>query len=325
VTSIPSTSHLPAGHYGLRVANALKTASDNREAHALLYLDLDQFKIVNDTCNHAAYDALIKQLVILLSTELRRQYALAGIGGDELGELPQTRSLDHASRIADSLRRAVEEFRFTWEGNPFRIGESIGLVSINHKGSSVASVMRDKEKACYLARGDGRNRVYVYREGDENGTQGHGETRWVNRTQHALENDRFVLDGKPIVSLHGNASESFHCEMLLGLIEDERELVAPGAFMPAAERYGRAVAIDRWVIARALSDLADHPQRCASLRFWSPPAFDRAFRFASECRRGATSPRTAQRLTVPPKSGQGLFQRDNCTAFEISAHGEGLP
>ncbi|WP_256998772.1 EAL domain-containing protein [Nitrosococcus oceani] len=242
-----------------RLQRVIETVQTQNSEHALCYLDLDQFKLVNDTCGHASGDALLQQLAVLFEKNIRRRDTLARLGGDEFGLLLEHCSLDRALQIANTLRQTVEGFRFCWNGQHFRIGVSIGLVPITIANSSAASVLQTADSACYVAKDGGRNRIHIYREHDVELARRHGEMQWVARIQQALEENRFQLYAQPIVPLKATLSGGIHCELLLRLVENDGKISPPGAFMPAAERYNLAVAIDRWVVTQALRWLAAHP------------------------------------------------------------------
>jgi len=234
-----------------RVAAALRVAREQRRRHALCYLDLDQFKIVNDTCGHGAGDELLKQLVLQLCAGVRESDTLARLGGDEFGLLLENCSLERAERVASSLLERVRRFRFAWLGKTFEVGVSIGLVPIDASSGDVSALMSAADLACYTAKDLGRHRVHVYRSDDTEVRRRHGEMDWVSRLKEALREDKFRLFGQPIVSLADGVP--LDREVLLRLVGDHDELVLPDAFVPAAERYGVMAAIDRWVVERVVA------------------------------------------------------------------------
>ncbi|MFT5588351.1 MAG: diguanylate cyclase (GGDEF)-like protein/PAS domain S-box-containing protein [Bradyrhizobium sp.] len=227
----------------------LSTGSEGKQ-HTVLYLDLDQFKIVNDTCGHVAGDELLRQLTTLLQAKLRSGDTLARLGGDEFGVLLESCATAPALRVAEQLRQVASDFHFVWLDNVFPIGVSIGLVTFG-AGVTTPDILRMADSACYVAKDKGRNRVHVYTE--ENAELAHrkGQMSWVTRLQQALDEDRFVLYRQPIMALDGGLGR--HDELLLRLCADDGTLIPPMAFIPAAERYGLMPALDRWVIRRALS------------------------------------------------------------------------
>jgi diguanylate cyclase (GGDEF)-like protein/PAS domain S-box-containing protein len=229
-----------------QVAAALHSAKQEGHVHALLYLDLDQFKVVNDTCGHSAGDLLLQLLAKLLQTRMRDSDLLARLGGDELGVLLPHCPPAQALHVADDLRQSVKGFRFVWENRSFELGVSIGLVEVNHDSKSLSELLVAADQACYLAKERGRNRVHQYQESDARLTQRHGEMLWVSRLTAAFEHQRFRLYTQPIVSLTGQHLP--HDEVLVRIRDPKGRLVLPGAFIPAAERYNMMPDIDRWVI-----------------------------------------------------------------------------
>lgn len=238
-----------------RLSLALKSAAQMGRHHAVMYLDLDQFKVVNDTCGHAAGDQLMRDVSTLLARQVREGDTLARLGGDEFGVLLESCPADHALRIADELRQTVADFHFAWESRSFNIGVSVGVVNIADGMFTLADVLSAADAACYMAKEKGRNRVQVYHPEDSEVTVRHGEMEWVGRLQKALEEDRFVLYVQDIVALDRTRRHHSHCELLIRMIDEKGELVPPMAFIPAAERYSLMPSIDRWVIRTAFSDI----------------------------------------------------------------------
>lgn len=230
-----------------RVETALTSARNSDLGHVLCYLDLDQFKVVNDTCGHAAGDALLKQLATLLQAHLRDSDTLARLGGDEFGVLLQACPLERAERIAAELMAAVGALRFSWDGKVFAVGVSVGLAAVTAQSESTAALLSAADSACYLAKEQGRNRVCVYRSADVDMARRRQDMDWTSRLTLALEQQRFVLYYQRYRAL-GSAGEQ-HLEILLRLIDEQGAVVLPGSFLPAAERYNLMPAIDRWVIA----------------------------------------------------------------------------
>jgi diguanylate cyclase (GGDEF)-like protein len=238
-----------------RLQRALATA--NRQSpHALLYLDVDQFKVVNDTCGHTAGDELLRQVSALLRAKVRARDTLARLGGDEFGVVLQHCPLGEAKRIAHTLREVIQNFRFGWLDKSFSLGVSIGLVAITSSDDTMELVLSAADSACYAAKERGRNRVHVYQLDDSEVVRRSGEMHWLPRIQRALEENRFCLYYQPIRPISPDADRPAQREVLVRMIDEKGQVVPPGAFLPAAERYGQMLAIDRWVVSKSLSALA---------------------------------------------------------------------
>ncbi len=212
-----------------------------------------------------AGDELLRQLGGLLQQKVRRRDTLARLGGDEFGVLMEHCSLEHALRVANTLREAVEEYRFVWEDKGFNIGVSIGLVPITEISESIAGVLSAADTACYAAKDEGRNRIHVYREDDAELAKRHGEMQWVARIDRALEEDRFQLNFQPIVSVKSGEQKGAHYELLLRMQDEEGHIVHTSVFLPAAERYNLATKLDRWVVRKAFEWLTRHPEHLERL------------------------------------------------------------
>jgi len=261
---------------------ALRRAHTDGSEHALCYLDLDQFKIINDSSGHIAGDELLRQLAEVLKAKVRKSDLLARLGGDEFAVLIGHCTLQDAERVAEGFRNAISEYRFQWDRKSFTVGVSAGLVPITQLSLSMTEVLKAADAACYAAKDAGRNRIHIYREGDAALSRRYGEMRWVSRINEALETDSYVLRFQPIVPIiPGNASK-WHYELLLSMRDKDGATVSPGAFLPAAERYGLAVKIDRWVVANAFSWLSTHPAELAqtglcSINLSGPSVSDKHF------------------------------------------------
>lgn len=252
-----------------RVEEAIRSAHKGHEFHAVLYLDLDQFKVVNDTCGHNAGDELLQQVSSLMQSRVRESDVLARLGGDEFGVLLENCPLDKAEMIADSIRLAIRDFRFAWDDKAFEIGVSIGVVPIVADTGNLAYVLAAADAACYVAKDSGRNRLHVYQPDDDAVLQRHGEMQWVHRLSSAFDSDSFLLYAQPIAHVKGERVVS-HYEVLVRMVDDGGRIIPPGAFIPAAERYNLMPMIDRWVIRKTLEmlrdaqgDLAFPPIECA--------------------------------------------------------------
>lgn len=241
-----------------RRATALLSANDRRaQQHVMLYIDLDQFKVVNDTCGHQAGDELLRQLGAVLSSHVRDSDTLARLGGDEFGLLLTDCSLPQAELVAEKLIELVNGYPFLWEDKNFSIGASIGIVAMTD-GQTFVELMTAADHACYSAKDKGRNRAQVYREDDEDIQVRNGELNWVVRLKQALETGAFQLHYQRIVSTGILSSKRQRYEILLRMREPDGRLVQPGTFIPAAERYGLMQAVDRWVIERVFAAIAEY-------------------------------------------------------------------
>jgi diguanylate cyclase (GGDEF)-like protein/PAS domain S-box-containing protein len=243
--------------FEILIEQALGDAKNQSQQHVLCYLDLDRFKIVNDTCGHMAGDELLRQITTIFQTHIRKTDTLARLGGDEFGLLLSQCPLEAAQRIANTLREAVQEFRFTWEDKIFTIGVSIGLVAINRESESVANILSLADSACYAAKNNGRNRIHVYQADDLDLAKHQGEIQWATRITRALEEDRFELYAQPIIPIDFAQPQGEHYEVLLRLRDEKGKLILPTAFLPAAERYNLMHLIDRWVISKLFMTQAD--------------------------------------------------------------------
>jgi diguanylate cyclase (GGDEF)-like protein/PAS domain S-box-containing protein len=234
-----------------RLTAAVEAArQDAGGSRVLLYLDLDQFKLVNDTCGHPAGDQLLKQITSVLQSRVRGGDTLARLGGDEFGILLQNCTLDQALRVAETLRQAIRDFRFVWQDGVLGVGVSIGIVEITRETSSVANVMSAADVACYAAKDQGRNRVQLYKPDDV--PERHRDMHWISRLTRACDESRFELFYQPIIPIGETAHDREHFELMLRLRDEAGSLVTPIEFIPAAERYNIMPSIDRWVVGQAL-------------------------------------------------------------------------
>lgn len=239
--------------FEVRVEHALTSARAGEAEHAVCFLDLDQFKIVNDTCGHAAGDELLRQISHLLKARVRGSDTMARLGGDEFGVLLVDCSLEDAQHFSENLRRMVEEFRFSWRDRVFVIGVSIGLVLITRDSRSLVEVLSAADQACYTAKDKGRNRIQVFQLADRELVERRGEMSWAVRITDALNEERLLLYAQRITPLNPGANPGVHFEVLLRMLDEHGAIVLPRAFLPAAERYELMTTIDRWVIASACS------------------------------------------------------------------------
>jgi diguanylate cyclase (GGDEF)-like protein/PAS domain S-box-containing protein len=246
-----------------RVSRLLTEHQDRESHHAMCFMDLDQFKVVNDTCGHVAGDEVLRQVGNVLRGIVRKRDTLARLGGDEFGVLMKYCTLEQAHRVADEILKALVDYQFFWKGNVFRIGISIGLVAITEASGSFTELFRQADAACYVAKDLGRNRVYASHPDDAELTTLYGEMKWVGRINQAFDEDRFCLYAQPIVSLDGGDSRNY--ELLIRMLDEQGEIILPGLFLPAAERYNLIEKVDAWVVSHACALLAEHPIFCEQI------------------------------------------------------------
>ena len=230
--------------------------------HCLLYLDVDRFIIVNDNCGHAGGDELLRQLAALIKRSIRSSDLLARLGGDEFGILLSQCSLQAAERIAETIRQEVQGFRFAWGDKTFAQSISIGMVPIDKQSEGVEQILSFADMACFTAKEEGRNKVHIYHPVDSSAAKRHGEAQWVTRIRSALEEDKFTLYVQPISSLSPGKEGREHVEVLIRMLDDEAGVIPPGAFIPAAERFGLMLSVDRWVIGRVIQFITRNREFC---------------------------------------------------------------
>jgi diguanylate cyclase (GGDEF)-like protein/PAS domain S-box-containing protein len=253
-----------------RLLRIIDTARKSKTEHVLCYLDLDQFKIINDSCGHFAGDSLLKEVSQLIQKHIRKRDTLARLGGDEFGILMEHCNIEQAENVANSVLKEVEAFRYNWENKDFTIGVSMGLVTIDDTVTDHIEVLRKADAACYAAKDAGRNRIHIYSEDDSSLVQRHGEMQWVNRIKRALDENEFELYVQPIVSTDFIDEDVSKYEVLIRLIEDNgSNIIAPGLFLPAAERYNLATKIDRWVINTIFKIFKEHAETLSLVKLWS--------------------------------------------------------
>jgi len=240
-----------------RLTELIETAKSQRREHALLFMDLDNFKAVNDTCGHSAGDELLRQLTAIMLSRMRGSDTLARLGGDEFGALLEACPLDQSLRIANAMRETVREFRFVWEGKTFSVGVSIGLVPITADSEDGVRVLAVADACCYEAKNRGRDRVQVYRPRERDYGARHEELRIVSQINRAFELGQFRLYCQRILPLDSAKQREPHHEVLVRMLDRAGNLVPATGFMPAAERYNLLTSIERWVV----SSLVEHLHR----------------------------------------------------------------
>lgn len=235
--------------FEFRLEESLLQARRDDKVQYLLYIDLDQFKVVNDTCGHVAGDELLCQLTAMFKEKLDDSVIIARLGGDEFGILIENRSNVDANRIAESILEICREFRFSWQDKTFTIGASIGMVIIDKETTNISDVLSHADTACYTAKDAGRNRIHKFEPGDEDSLKRHNEMQWVAKINKAIDENRFCLFYQHIVPVNSNDRKNTHCELLIRMKDEDGRLIPPGAFIPAAERYNLMATIDRWVVS----------------------------------------------------------------------------
>ena len=233
--------------------------------HALCYLDLDQFKVVNDTCGHIAGDELLRSLAEKLQNQVRKRDTVARLGGDEFGVLLEDCPPERAWQLVSNLHKCINDFQFVWNDQSFHVGVSIGLVPINSSETTLDELLAAADRACYVAKDQGRNRVHLYRSDDIAVANSHGEIRWVSRIQRALDEDRVVICLQPIQPVIPDAHVGESHEVLVRLIDEKGALISPSTFLPAAERYNLSTALDRRVLDEGLRHFTSDNARLARL------------------------------------------------------------
>lgn len=246
--------------FGVRLQRALdRTGQPGASNSALLYLDLDQFKIVNDTCGHAAGDDLLRQLSVAYGAHVRERDTLARIGGDEFALIVEHCTVEEAKVVANKLLETTRNFRYICNNQVFRLGVSIGLTPLDGGTTTMEEALRQADHACYIAKESGRNRVFLQQRGGAEIAQRRNDMYWVKRLGDAFRNDDLQLYYQPIRALGGAGKGGLHYEILLRMKDGSAGPVGPTSFLPAAERYDIMQEVDRWVLDRSLAWLEAHP------------------------------------------------------------------
>ena len=266
----PLTGLVNRREFQSHLHRTIVTARQRRTENALCFMDLDQFKVVNDTCGHIAGDELLRQLAQILKSNIRKQDVLARLGGDEFAILLENCNLQQAERVANSIRLAVQDFRFRWEENTFNVGVSIGLVPVDWTSETTTDLLRRADTACYTAKDKGRNRIHIYHPDDVELAKRHGEMQWISRINEALTENRLQLWAQPIITLGDDTiGKGEHFELLVRMQDTDGNVITPDAFLPTAERYGIAARIDRWVITTIFNWYSQNPDKFDALALCS--------------------------------------------------------
>lgn len=249
------TGLINRAEFGARLHRVLCQVHREMGEHALLYIDLDQFKLVNDVSGHAVGDMFLKNVAQLIASTLRSTDTLSRLGGDEFGILLENCGVEQAQRIAQKICERIENFRFVHEGQRFRTGASIGLVPVDQRWPTTSAILQASDTACYAAKEAGGNRVYVWFASDLALQARNGEMQWTSRIEQALDDNQFVLYAQRIQALEQPISpcKGIHAEVLLRMLGPDGDVILPSAFLPAAERFHLASRIDKWVLKEVLA------------------------------------------------------------------------
>lgn len=249
-----------------QLQRAMAEVGRHQGEHTLCFIDLDCFKLVNDTCGHQAGDRLLAQVARLLQERVRRTDIVARLGGDEFAIIFRHCSMTRATAISKALCDAIQEIRFFWGEQMFTISASLGLAPVSGPEVNVADLMAIADDACYTAKRQGRGRVYACRMDEQAFFQQREEIQWVARIQQALSENRFCLYYQAIADLKRGGDTQEHYEVLIRLQGDDGRIISPAAFLPAAERYNLMPMLDRWVISTLFAAQAEHYRAVFSQR-----------------------------------------------------------
>ncbi len=265
----PLTSLLNRYSFEQRLNSALQSSKREGIKHTVCYLDLDQFKVINDTCGHLAGDEMLKMVALLLKQTVRNNDVLARLGGDEFGLLLENCTIKQASEITQKICQSIKDFRFMWDEKIFNTGCSIGMSAITDETESVQTIMSKIDAACYVAKDKGRNQVHISSNDDTDTARHQGEMQWVSEIRKSLDNDRFLLYQQTILPATPLSHEGQHFEILIRMLDSQDKIIPPGAFLPAAERYDLMADLDRWVIRSTFKWLASEIEQNKKIDFCS--------------------------------------------------------
>ncbi|HEX7639565.1 MAG TPA: EAL domain-containing protein, partial [Burkholderiaceae bacterium] len=309
-----------------RLKRLLEKAHEDDSEHALLYIDLDQFKLVNDACGHAVGDQLLQQVARLLADSVRARDTVARLGGDEFAIVMEHCGIEQAQRAAQGICDRMDDFRFVHEGRRFRVGTSIGLVPVDHRWNTTAAIQQAADTSCYAAKEAGRNRVHAWFDTDVALRARQFEAQWTTRIEQALDEDGFELHAQRIEPLK-HAPRGLHAEVLLRLRQADGTLVSPGAFLPAAERFHLAPRIDRWVLRRVVDWMLAQPEPAAiellSVNLSGQSVGDRSFHRWALDLLGRAGPRVCRALCLEITETAAVTRMADAAAFvdEVRAVG----
>lgn len=284
-THDPLTGLINRSEFESQLVQTLNYAKLEGSEHSLMFIDLDQFKLVNDSCGHSAGDILLQQVSKILSDTIRSSDLLARLGGDEFGVILKKCPTEQAQRIAQTICERFDDYRFVYDGKRFRVGTSIGLAVLDSRWPSISHVIQAADSACYAAKEAGRNRVHVWFDSDTSVRAHQGKMQWATRLEVAIDENQFELFAQRIYPVYqensAHSQSKIHAEVLLRLRDENGEMISPGMFLPAAERFHLAARIDKWVLEnvitwlKSLDDVSSINTLCINLSGQS--IGDRAF------------------------------------------------
>ena len=248
-----------------RVGNAITNAQNNSGNSAVLYIDLDRFKLINDICGHAAGDELLKQVAKLLRAIVDKKSSVARMGGDEFAVLIENTHITDVEAVAKKILKELASYRFSWDEKTFTIECSIGVAEIHPTCDGLTYILNAVDSACYLAKESGRNCIRMYCDGDDTIVERKGQERWIQHFDKAIEKDDLVLYAQPIVSLSKTEKKKTSLEILVRMLDDDGSIIPPNAFLPAVERYDRAYKLDRWIIESVFKFISQHEREVSKL------------------------------------------------------------
>lgn len=243
-----------------RVRGAILLAQDQGENSAVLYIDLDRFKLINDICGHAAGDELLKQVAKLLRNIVGEKNSVARMGGDEFAVLIEDCYFSQAEKFAEKILGELAAYRFSWNEKTFSVQASIGVAEIRESCDGLTYILNAVDSACYLAKESGRNCIRKYSEGDDTIIERKGQERWIQHFDKAIEEDGFALYAQPIVPLSNDKSRKNAIEVLVRMLDDDGSIIPPNAFLPAVERYDRAYRLDKWIVEQVFIFVSSNPE-----------------------------------------------------------------
>ena len=248
-----------------RLNGAITLAQNHEGNSAVLYIDLDRFKLINDICGHAAGDELLKQVAKLLRSIVEKKNSVARMGGDEFAVLIEDTNIDDAEKVAEKILADLAAYRFSWDEKTFSIECSIGLAEIQPSCDGLTYILNAVDSACYLAKESGRNCIRKYCDGDDTIIERKGQERWIQHFDRAIETNGLVLYAQPIVSLAKDKPKKTSIEVLVRMLDEDGSIIPPNAFLPAVERYDRAYKLDRWIIEKVFQYISENKRKVKEL------------------------------------------------------------